>query len=103
MPWGGTMQRKPRLLIIEDEPAILTGLLDLFVYHGDDVDAAQDGRLGLEKALLVNYDLIILDIMLPTLDSFSVCDAIRQHSPDQPLIILTAHTTHHYIPTRLTP
>ena len=45
------MQRKSRLLIIEDEQAILTGLLDLFVYHGYDIDAAQDGQLGLEKAL----------------------------------------------------
>src|SRR3989454_10213627 len=87
------MQRKSRLLIIEDEPAILTGLLDLFVYHGYDVDAAQDGRLGLEKALLGHYDLIILDIMLPTLDGFAICDAIRQHSREQPLVILTAKTT----------
>jgi len=96
------MQRKPRLLIIEDEPAILTGLLDLFVYHGYDVDAAQDGRLGLEKALVGNYDLIILDIMLPTLDGFTICDAIRQHSREQPLIILTAKTTDEDIITGLT-
>lgn len=96
------MQRKPRLLIIEDEPAILTGLLDLFVYHGYDVDAAQDGRLGLEKALVGNYDLIILDIMLPTLDGFAVCDAIRQHSREQPLLILTAKTTDEDIITGLT-
>jgi len=96
------MQRKPRLLIIEDEPAILTGLLDLFVYHGYDVDAAQDGRLGLEQALAGNYDLIILDIMLPTLDGFTICDAIRQHSREQPLIILTAKTTDEDIITGLT-
>jgi DNA-binding response OmpR family regulator len=96
------MQRKPQLLIIEDELAILTGLLDLFVYHGYDVDAAQDGRLGLEKALLGNYDLIILDIMLPILDGFAVCDAIRHHSREQPLIILTAKTTDADIITGLT-
>lgn len=96
------MHRKPRLLIIEDEPAILTGLLDLFVYHGYDVDAAQDGRCGLEKALVGNYDLIILDIMLPTLDGFAICDAIRQHSREQPLIILTAKTTDEDIITGLT-
>jgi len=96
------MHRKPRLLIIEDEPAILTGLLDLFVYHGYDVEAAQDGRLGLEKALTGHYDLIILDIMLPTLDGFAICDAIRQHSREQPLIILTAKTTDEDIITGLT-
>ncbi len=96
------MQRKPRLLIIEDEPAILTGLIDLFVYHGYDVNAAQDGRLGLEKALGESYDLIILDIMLPTLDGFAICDAIRKHSREQPLIILTAKTTDEDIITGLT-
>lgn len=96
------MPRKPRLLIIEDEPAILTGLIDLFVYHGYDVDAAQDGRLGLEKALRETYDLIILDIMLPTLDGFAICDAIRKHSREQPLIILTAKTSDEDIITGLT-
>ena len=96
------MQRKPRLLIIEDEQAILTGLVDLFVYHGYDVDAAQDGQGGLEKALGESYDLIILDIMLPTLDGFAVCDAIRKHSREQPLIILTAKTTDEDIITGLT-
>src|SRR6058998_2673971 len=96
------MQRKSRILIIEDEPAILTGLLDLFVYHGYDVEAAQDGQLGLEKALQGNYDLIILDIMLPRLDGFAICDAIRHHSREQPLIILTAKTTDEDIITGLT-
>ena len=96
------MQRKSRLLIIEDEQAILTGLLDLFVYHGYDVDAAQDGQLGLEKALQGNYDLIILDIMLPRLDGFAICNAIRHHSREQPLIILTAKTTDEDIITGLT-
>ena len=96
------MQHKSRLLIIEDELAILTGLLDLFVYHGYDVDAAQDGQLGLEKALQGNYDLIILDIMLPRLDGFAICDAIRHHSREQLLIILTAKTTDEDIITGLT-
>ena len=96
------MQRKSRLLIIEDEHAILTGLLDLFVYHGYDVDVAQDGQLGLEKALQGNYDLIILDLMLPRLDGFAICDAIRHHSREQPLIILTAKTTDEDIITGLT-
>src|SRR5437016_9887238 len=96
------MQRKSRLLIIEDEQAILTGLLDLFVYHGYDVAAAQDGQLGLEKALQGTYDLIILDIMLPRLDGFAICDAIRHHSREQPLIILTAKTTDEDIITGLT-
>jgi len=96
------MRNKLHLLIIEDEPAILTGLIDLFVYHGYEVDAAQDGRVGLDKALAGSYDLIILDIMLPTLDGFALCNAIRQHNREQPLIILTAKTTEEDIITGLT-
>lgn len=94
--------RKLALLIIEDEPAILTGLTDLFIYHGYDVDTAQDGQAGLDKAITGDYDLIILDIMLPTLDGFHVCNAIRQHSREQPVIILTAKTTDDDIITGLT-
>jgi DNA-binding response OmpR family regulator len=96
------MQKKLTLLIVEDEPAIRTGLIDLFVYHGYEVDAAQDGRIGLDKALSGVYDLIILDIMLPTLDGFAICNAIRQHSREQPIIILTAKTTDEDIITGLT-
>ena len=44
------MQQKPRLLIVEDEPAILQGLIDVFVYHGYDVDSASDGLEGLNQA-----------------------------------------------------
>jgi CheY-like chemotaxis protein len=96
------MRNKLQLLIIEDEPAILAGLIDLFVYHGYEVEAAQDGRVGLDKALAGAYDLIILDIMLPTLDGFALCNAIRQHNREQPLIILTAKTTEEDIITGLT-
>jgi len=96
------MRNKLQLLIIEDEPAILTGLSDLFVYHGYAVDAAQDGRVGLDKALSGTYDLIILDIMLPTLDGFALCNAIRKHSREQPIIMLTAKTTEEDIITGLT-
>jgi two-component system response regulator RegX3 len=94
--------RKLKLLIIEDEIAILTGLTDLFVYHGYDVDTAEDGSVGLEKALSGMYDLILLDIMLPTLDGFAVCNAIRRQNREQPLIILTAKTTDEDIITGLT-
>ncbi|MGE3540856.1 MAG: response regulator transcription factor [Candidatus Tectimicrobiota bacterium] len=87
------MPSKPRLLIVEDEQAIRTGLIDLFVYHGYAVEAAEDGQHGLDKALTEAYDLIILDIMLPTLDGFAICEAIRRHSREQPIIMLTARTT----------
>jgi two-component system response regulator RegX3 len=96
------MHNKLTLLIIEDEVAIRSGLTDLFVYHGYAVDAVADGREGLDKALSEAYDLIILDIMLPTLDGFAICNALRQHSREQPIIIVTAKTTDEDIITGLT-
>ncbi len=87
------MKRKPRLLIVEDEPAIRTGLIDVFVYHGYQVDVAEDGERALSLALAGHYDLVLLDIMLPKRDGFSVCEAIRAKLPDQPIIMLTARVS----------
>ena len=74
------MQRKPRLLVVEDEAAIRGGLVDVFVYHGFDVDTAVDGEHGLALALSGRYDLILLDVMLPQRDGYSVCEAVRDIS-----------------------
>jgi two-component system response regulator RegX3 len=83
---------KPRLLIIEDEEAILQGLADVFVFNGYAVEMASDGPTGLEKALSGAYHLIILDLMLPGLDGFSICDRIREVDRQLPIIMLTART-----------
>ena len=82
--------KKQRLLIVEDEKAISTGLTDVFVYHGYDVECAADGARGLELALSGSFDLVLLDIMLPRMNGFDVCDAIRAADPGQPVIMLTA-------------
>ncbi len=87
------MNRKIKLLIIEDEEAILQGLTDLFVFHGYAVDARKDGREGLEMVRRGDYDLVILDVMLPSVDGFTICNEIRQGDRDQPVIMLTAKTT----------
>ena len=87
------MQKKAKLLIIEDESAIRTGLVDVFVFHGFDVDYAEDGPSGLEKALSGQFDLILLDVMLPELDGFQVCEKIRAQDRSQPIIMLTARNT----------
>jgi two-component system alkaline phosphatase synthesis response regulator PhoP len=84
------MQRKPRLLVVEDEEAIRTGLVDVFVFHGYDVAAVGDGRQGLARAQAERFDLVLLDVMLPGLDGFAVCEAIREHDRDLPIIMLTA-------------
>jgi len=87
------VQRKPRLLIVEDEPAIRIGLVDVFVFHGFDVDVAEDGNTALHKARSGRYDLILLDVMLPGMNGFDVCAAIRADDRDQPIIMLTARNT----------
>ena len=84
------MDRKRRLLIVEDEEAIRVGLIDVFVYHGFEVDTAADGSEGLELALAGDFDLVLLDVMLPSLNGFDICDQIRQHDREQPIIMLTA-------------
>ena len=87
------MQRKIRILIIEDEAAIRTGLVDVFVFHGYEVDSAAEGLEGLHKALSGTFDLILLDIMLPGMDGFEICNRIRSEDPEQPIIMLTARNS----------
>jgi DNA-binding response OmpR family regulator len=87
------MQRKIRLLIVEDEEAIRTGLIDVLVYHGYEVEFAADGISGLDKALSGRFDLILLDVMLPGMDGFEICNRIRAQDRDQPVIMLTARST----------
>jgi two-component system response regulator RegX3 len=84
------VQRKSRLLIVEDEVAIRTGLVDVFVYHGYEVETAVDGERGLAMALRGGYDLILLDVMLPRRNGFEICEAVRAVDRDQPIIMLTA-------------
>ncbi|MCW9030728.1 MAG: response regulator transcription factor [Gammaproteobacteria bacterium] len=87
------MSRKENILIIEDEEAIRTGLVDVLVYHGYDTDFAADGNTGLEKALTGKHDLILLDIMLPGMDGYAVCEQIRKADREQPIIMLTAKSS----------
>jgi len=84
------MQKKLRILIVEDEVAIREGLIDVFVYHGYDVDSSADGADGLAKAITGKFDLILLDVMLPSLNGFEICNQIRQHDREQAIIMLTA-------------
>lgn len=84
------MSRKIRLLIVEDEPAIRTGLVDLFVFHGYEVACAEEGREGLRLALSGRYDLLLLDVMLPGVNGFDICAQVRAQDREQPIILLTA-------------
>lgn len=80
------------ILVVEDEAPIRRGLEDLLVYHGYTVEAVGDGSAGLERALTGRYDLVLLDLMLPGVSGFEICERVRAACPDQPVIMLTART-----------
>jgi two-component system response regulator RegX3 len=63
------------------------------VFHGYDVDSAATGPDGLEKALTGKFDLVLLDIMLPGIDGYEICDRIRTEDRHQAVIMLTAKTS----------
>jgi DNA-binding response OmpR family regulator len=79
-----------RILIVEDEPALLRGLRDTFTAQGCDVLAAADGEAGLEMALTKNPDLILLDIMLPRVNGYEICRTVRERGLEMPILMLTA-------------
>ena len=84
---------KPRILLVEDEEAIRTGLIDVLVFHGYDVSATADGQSGLEKALSEKFDLLILDVMLPGVDGFTICNEVRKADRNTAIVMLTAKTS----------
>jgi len=96
------MTNRPKLLIVEDEAAILRGLVDLFTLQGFDVESEKDGQDGLDTALAGKFDCILLDVMLPSLDGFSICNKIREVSREQAIIMLTAKSSEEDIITGLT-
>jgi DNA-binding response OmpR family regulator len=79
-----------RILIVEDEPVLMRGLGDSFSARGCHVLTAADGEAGLDLALSGQPDLILLDIMLPKLNGYELCRAVRARAVDVPIIMLTA-------------
>lgn len=81
---------KAHILIVEDDPAILNGLSDVLVFNGYGVQGVEDGAEGLKAILDGQFDLVLLDVMLPSMDGFSICKQVRQSKPVQPIIMITA-------------
>jgi two-component system alkaline phosphatase synthesis response regulator PhoP len=79
-----------RILIVEDEPAMVAGLRDNFEFEGYDVITAPDGVAGLERALKEAPDLVILDVMMPRMSGLDVCKQLKSKRPSLPIIMLTA-------------
>jgi len=80
----------PKILICEDEPAMRMGLKDNLEFENYEVDTAEEGETGLNKILDNQYDLIILDVMMPKMSGFDVCKSARKKGITTPIILLTA-------------
>ena len=79
-----------RILIVEDEPAMVSGLRDNFEFEGYEVITAPDGVAGLERALKEMPDLVVLDVMMPRMSGLDVCKQLKVKRPSMPIIMLTA-------------
>ena len=79
-----------KVLVIEDDPALMFGLRENLEMEGYMVLTAVDGELGLELARRERPDLIVLDIMLPGLNGFQICRELREDEFDMPIMMLTA-------------
>ena len=80
---------KKKILVVDDEKLIVKGIRFSLEQDGMEVDCAYDGQEALDKAMATAYDMILLDVMLPKMDGFEVCQAIREFS-DVPIVMLTA-------------
>ena len=81
---------KKTILIIEDEPDIVRGLTDALSFEGFDIQSANTGEEGLQKAIAVPPDCVLLDLMLPDDNGYRVCETLRESYPTLPIIMLTA-------------
>ena len=84
-----------RILVIEDDLSILTGLSMNLKFEGYDVLQAQDGRTGLQRALDEQPDLLVLDVMLPKMNGYEVIKELRQRGRDIPVVMLSARGMEH--------
>ena len=78
-----------KILVVDDEKLIVKGIRFSLEQEGMEVDCAYDGEEALECARKCEYDLVLLDVMLPKIDGFEVCQQIREFS-DMPIVMLTA-------------
>ena len=90
------MASNPRLavLVVEDEASIRSGLCDVLAFHGHAPEGVERGDEGLRRALTNRHALVILDVMLPGMNGFDVCEKLKEdeRTKDLPVIFLTAKT-----------
>jgi len=79
-----------RILVVEDDPHLSAGVVENLRAEGYEVDAVGDGRSALESLSAQSYGLVLLDVMLPELDGFTVCRTLRDQGNNTPVLFLTA-------------
>ncbi len=82
-----------KILLVEDNCDILANLTDYLELKGYTVDCAQDGMTGMHLAATESYDLAVLDVMMPGIDGFTLCQRLREARNNLPVIMLTARDT----------
>jgi DNA-binding response OmpR family regulator len=83
-------EKKTRILVVEDDLSILTGLSMSLRFEGFEVLQAQDGRTGLQKAIDEAPDLMVLDVMLPQMNGFEVLEELSKRGSKIPVVVLSA-------------
>lgn len=84
------MEKKGRILLVEDEQGLIMTIQDRLAEERYEVETASDGLAGYERALSGDFDVIILDLMLPGKDGLDICKDLRQNQVQTPIIMLTA-------------
>jgi DNA-binding response OmpR family regulator len=84
------MSETKRILIVEDDVRIAQNISKGLVEKGYETEVAYDGKIGLKLGLHNDFDLILLDLNLPSLNGYEVCEEIRRKKPSVPIIMLTA-------------
>ncbi len=79
-----------KVLVIEDDPAILRGLVDNLKFEGYEVHTASDGEAGYRNQKICEPDLIVLDLMLPRMSGLELCKKLRAEGTQTPILMLTA-------------
>lgn len=82
--------RTPLILLVEDEPSLAAGIRDNLEDEGYRVEHVADGRSGLRRLQQGGLDLVVLDVMLPEMDGYTVCELARAQGIETPVLFLTA-------------
>ncbi len=87
---SGSAETTPTILVVEDERNLAEGIAENLRLEGYKVEISGDGRSALERILGGRYSLVILDVMLPKMDGYTVCEEVRKHDKKTPILFLTA-------------